>query len=143
MLTSDRRYLGHVRILSGLSGRSICKKHSLIPILDVDQWQGMRDSVTYRLEQPPVPDELRSRLNSRHITPPAAARGIPIRDHSSPQARVRRAADRCCIFVGNLPSAVTQEQLAEIFGSYGRINGIEVISKPSTNGKLYGCLLPI
>ena len=95
----------------------------------------MRDSATYRLEQPPVPDEIRSRLNSRHMTPPAAARGSPIRDYNSPQARMRRAADRCCIFVGNLPSTVTQEQLAEVFGSSGRINGIEVISKPSPNGK--------
>ncbi|KAL9118568.1 MAG: hypothetical protein Q9187_004887 [Circinaria calcarea] len=98
-----------------------------------DAQSGMRDSATYRLEQPPVPDEIRSRLNSRHMTPPAAARGSPIRDYNSPQARMRRAADRCCIFVGNLPSTVTQEQLAEVFGSCGRINGIEVISKPSPN----------
>ena len=47
----------------------------------------------------------------------------------------RRVADRCSIFVGNLPPKVTQEVLIEIFGVYGRIRGVEIVSKPSVNSE--------
>lgn len=53
---------------------------------------------------------------------------------NSSQAAIRRAADRCSIFVGNLPTDATDDKLQELFGVYGRIVHIELLRKPSVSG---------
>ncbi|KAL8953972.1 MAG: hypothetical protein Q9222_000182 [Ikaeria aurantiellina] len=100
-----------------------------------DAQAGFRDDPTYRLEQPKMPEDMRARLGGR----PGAAIGpqphrfSPARPGNSPQAMMRRAADMCSVFVGNLPPDATEDKLRELFGMYGRILQIEIVRKPSVN----------
>ena len=52
----------------------------------------------------------------------------------SPQAAMRRAADSCSVFVGNLPPDVNEQILRDAFGARGNIHQIEIVRKPSLNG---------
>lgn len=54
----------------------------------------------------------------------------PLRGYGS----APRNFDRHAVFVGNLPSDATQEQLAGIFGKYGVIMSIQVTSRPAPQG---------
>ncbi|KAL8697748.1 MAG: hypothetical protein Q9224_002160 [Gallowayella concinna] len=102
-----------------------------------DAQAGFRDDATYRLEQPKMPEDMRTRLNVRSSVSPMhrdTPRFSPARYGGSPQAAmVRRAADMCSIFVGNLPPDATDDKLRELFGMYGRIAHIEIVRKPSVN----------
>ncbi|KAL8733622.1 MAG: hypothetical protein Q9166_002032 [cf. Caloplaca sp. 2 TL-2023] len=104
-----------------------------------DAQAGFRDDPSYRLEQPKMPDDMRTRLNVRSGASPMhrdMPRFSPARYGGLPQAgMVRRAADLCSIFVGNLPPDATDDKLRELFGMYGRIVHIEIVRKPSVNGK--------
>ncbi|KAL8818781.1 MAG: hypothetical protein Q9223_002660 [Gallowayella weberi] len=108
-----------------------------------DAQAGFRDDATYRLEQPKMPEDMRTRLNVRSSVSPMhreTPRFSPARYGGSPQAAMmRRAADMCSIFVGNLPPDATDDKLRELFGMYGRIAHIEIVRKPSVNGKPAGC----
>ncbi|KAL8659689.1 MAG: hypothetical protein Q9226_000314 [Calogaya cf. arnoldii] len=99
--------------------------------------KGFRDDPTYRLEQPKMPEDMRTRLNVRSGASPMhreMPRVSPARYAGSPQAAmVRRASDMCSIFVGNLPPDATDDKLRELFGMYGRIAHIEIVRKPSVN----------
>ncbi len=101
--------------------------------------KGFRDDQTYRLEQPKMPEDMRNRLNVRSGVSPMhreMPRLSPARYSGSPQAAMaRRASDMCSIFVGNLPPDATDDKLRELFGMYGRILHIEIVRKPSVNGK--------
>ncbi|KAL8807369.1 MAG: hypothetical protein Q9182_000708 [Xanthomendoza sp. 2 TL-2023] len=107
-----------------------------------DAQASFRDDATYRLEQPKMPEDMRTRLNVRPSVSPMhreTPRFSPARYGGSPQAAmVRRAADMCSIFVGNLPPDATDDKLRELFGMYGRIAHIEIVRKPSVNGKPAG-----
>lgn len=48
---------------------------------------------------------------------------------------LRKVTEDCTIFVGSLPSTVTQEQLIRLFGSFGHIKSVEIVAKPSINSK--------
>ncbi|KAI4264603.1 MAG: hypothetical protein L6R38_001641 [Xanthoria sp. 2 TBL-2021] len=102
-----------------------------------DAQAGFRDDPTYRLEQPKMPEDMRTRLNVRSGVSPMhreLPRLSPGRYGGSPQAAiVRRASDICSIFVGNLPPDATDDKLRELFGMYGRIAHIEIVRKPSVN----------
>ncbi|KAL8922203.1 MAG: hypothetical protein Q9172_003664 [Xanthocarpia lactea] len=102
-----------------------------------DAQAGFRDDPTYRLEQPKMPEDMRTRLNVRSGASPMhreMPRLSPARYGGSPQAAmVRRATDLCSIFVGNLPPDATDDKLRELFGMYGRIAHIEIVRKPSVN----------
>ncbi|MCJ1486563.1 hypothetical protein MMC06_006741 [Schaereria dolodes] len=96
-----------------------------------DAQSSFKDHPSYRLEHPPLPEDIqaRSRRNFQNPLPkPSLSHG-----YVSPSMLSRRSADRCSIFVGNLPARVTQEQLVGFFGSCGRVRSIEIISKPSVN----------
>ena len=84
-----------------------------------------------------MPDDIRYRMGSRssQTSPMQRSPGQPGSGFISPQVAVRRATDICSIFVGNLPPSVDEEQLRQLFGQFGRINQVEIIRKPSVNGK--------
>lgn len=98
--------------------------------------QGFRDHPHYRLEQPPTADNFRSAVRSRQYQSlsPLRPRLSPGRMLPSP---VRRSTttDMRSVFVGNLPPTITEEQLFQMFDIYGAIQNIEIVRKPSTNGK--------
>ncbi|KAL8845345.1 MAG: hypothetical protein Q9176_000516 [Flavoplaca citrina] len=102
--------------------------------------KGFRDDPTYRLEQPRMPEDMRTRLNVRSGASPMhreVPRVSPARYGGSPQAAMlRRASDACSIFVGNLPPDATDDKLRELFGMYGRIAHIEIVRKPSVNARV-------
>ncbi|KAL8993412.1 MAG: hypothetical protein Q9169_006361 [Polycauliona sp. 2 TL-2023] len=102
-----------------------------------DAQAGFRDDPTYRLEQPKMPEDMRTRLNVRSGASPMhreMPRLSPARYGGSPQAAMfKRASDSCSVFVGNLPAGVTDDKLRELFGMYGRIAHIEIVRKPSVN----------
>ena len=84
-----------------------------------------------------MPDDIRYRMGSRsnQSSPMQRSPGQPGASFPSPQMAMRRATDVCSIFVGNLPPSADEEQLRQLFGQFGRINQVEVIRKPSVNGK--------
>ena len=102
-------------------------------------FKDLREDPTYRLEQPPkLPEDARTRLGASraHALPVSNFQRLsPARSLVSPQAAMRRAADLCSVFVGNLPSDATDDKLRELFGMYGRILHIEIVRKPSVNGE--------
>ncbi|KAI4248439.1 MAG: hypothetical protein L6R40_000999 [Gallowayella cf. fulva] len=102
-----------------------------------DAQAGFRDDPTYRLEQPKMPEDMRTRLSVRSsasLMHREMPRISPARYGGSPQAAMmRRAADVCSVFVGNLPRDATEDKLRELFGMYGRIVHIEIVRKPSVN----------
>lgn len=98
-----------------------------------DAQAGFRDDPTYRLEQPKMPDDVRTRLGGNSNGRAQPPRFSPARLVDSPQALMRRAADMASVFVGNLPPNATEDRVREVFGLYGRIVQIEIIRKPSVN----------
>ena len=105
-----------------------------------------RDHPVYRLEQPPLPEEVRSRQGGRQFPSLSPMqRSSPGRMLPSPQSASRRAnADLCSIFVGNLPPNATESQLREMFSMFGAIAHVEIVRKPSVHGTsvlLYTCAL--
>lgn len=95
-----------------------------------------RDHPVYRLEQPPLPEDVRSRQGGRQYTSLSPMqRSSPGRMLPSPQSASRRAnADQCSIFVGNLPPNATDSQLRELFSTFGPIIHVEIVRKPSVHG---------
>ncbi|MCJ1298177.1 hypothetical protein MMC08_000966 [Hypocenomyce scalaris] len=97
-----------------------------------------RDDRHYRLEQPVVPGDMPRRIN-RPVLPSSSwtvlspvARPSPNRPSSSSPSRfVKRARDRCTIFVGGLPPHVSQNRLEALFTPYGLVRNCELISKTS------------
>ena len=59
----------------------------------------------------------------------------PGQSYDSAQYRTWRTPDCSSIYVGGLPLSVTQAQLFTLFQAHGRVNGVEIISKPVNNGK--------
>ncbi|KAL9030002.1 MAG: hypothetical protein Q9196_001832 [Gyalolechia fulgens] len=100
-----------------------------------DAQAGFRDDPTYRLEQPKMPEDVRTRLGGNSNGRTQAPRFSPARLNDSPQALMRRAADLASVFVGNLPPNATEDRVREVFGLYGRIVQIEIVRKPSVNGE--------
>ncbi|KAL9132292.1 MAG: hypothetical protein Q9175_006532 [Cornicularia normoerica] len=94
-----------------------------------------RDHSVYRLEQPPLPEEVRPRQGGRkHPSMSPMQRSSPGRMLPSPQYASRRAnADLCSIFVGNLPPDATDAQLRDMFSMFGPINHVEIVRKPSVH----------
>lgn len=94
-----------------------------------------RDHPVYRLEQPPLPEEVRPRQGGRkHASMSPMQRSSPGHILPSPQYASRRAnADLCSIFVGNLPPNATDPQLREIFSIFGPITHVEIVRKPSVH----------
>ena len=66
----------------------------------------------------------------------------PGQTYDSPHLRMWRAPDRSSLYVGGLPHTVTQAQLIGLFQGYGRIRGIEIISKPINSGTCVSLLMP-
>jgi hypothetical protein len=95
--------------------------------------QLFKDNPEYRLEQPALPDDIKLVRLGRPLIP--GARTIIGRDHPPAQVHVRRNTDRSSIFIGNLPTAVTQAQLRGLFSTLGSIRGIEIVSKPGIHGR--------
>ena len=97
----------------------------------------------YRLEQPPLPEEVRTRQGGRKYSSISSMqRSSPGHLLPSPQSASRRAnADLCSIFVGNLPINATDTQLREIFSVFGPITHAEIVRKPSVHGM--SALLPV
>lgn len=99
--------------------------------------QGFRENATYRLEQPKMPEDMRGGLGGRSHAP--AYSPTPRYPHghweTSPRAIMQRTADPVWIWVGNLPSDVTEDKLRELFGRYGRIADVDIVTKPSAYRK--------
>lgn len=104
------------------------------PLVDLSKI--FRDHPVYRLEQPPLPDEVRSRQGGRQYPSMSPMqRSSPGRMLPSPQSASRRAnADLCSIFVGKLPLNATDPQLREMFSMFGPITHVEIVRKPSVHG---------
>lgn len=100
-----------------------------------DAQAGFRDNPTYRLEQPRMPEDIRARLGSRPFQSPQSPLPRPNPSHgfASPQSAIRRAADLCSIFVGNLPANADEQSLKDTFGVQGHIHKIELVRKPAVN----------
>jgi RNA recognition motif-containing protein len=81
---------------------------------------------------------MHARLGSRPFHSPVSPvhRPSPSHGYASPQAAIRRASDLCSIFVGNLPADVDEAALREVFRAHGHIHQIEIIRKPTVNGKV-------
>ena len=47
----------------------------------------------------------------------------------------RQTAEYTSLYVGSLPAQISQEELRELFGSYGTIRNVEIISSQSINRK--------
>ena len=95
-------------------------------------WKAFRENHTYRLEQPAMPADIKTRLNRQSMSP--TNRFSPGRAVFQPQmAALRKVTEDCTIFVGSLPPTVTQEQLMRFFGGFGHIRSVEIIAKPSAN----------
>ena len=84
-----------------------------------------------------MPDDIRYRMGSRsnQSSPMQRSPGQFVSNLTSPQGAMRRATDVCSIFVGNLPPSADEQELRQLFGQFGRINSVELIRKPSVNGK--------
>ena len=84
-----------------------------------------------------MPEDIRARLGSRPFQSPLSplTRASPSHGFGTPQSAIRRAADLCSIFVGNLPSSADEQVLRNTFGVQGHIHKIELVRKPSVNGK--------
>lgn len=82
-----------------------------------------------------MPEDMRARLGGSSSGRGQTTRSSPARWGSSPQALMRRAADLASVFVGNLPPGATEDMIREVFGFEGRIVQIEIVRKPSVNGK--------
>ena len=106
----------------------------LLGLLEADIWQSFKDHPIYRLEHPPLPEEIQARNKRVFQTP--HSKSSPSHGYMSPSVLSRRSTDRCSIFIGNLPAKVTQEQLVKVFGPCGRVRSIEIVAKPSVNGKI-------
>ena len=74
-----------------------------------------------------LPDDLRMRLKS------PAAKTTPYR--ASPSGLFKHVADRTIVFVGNLPSRVSQAELRKLFASSGTVRGVEILSRNAFDGK--------
>ena len=102
-----------------------------------DFFKGFRDHAIYRLEQPPVPDNLRTRHGRQQRGLPTNMGVSPTQGRSPgrmlPSPMRRGVTDMCSIFVGGLPPNATQDRLREMFQVYGQILHIELIQKPSVN----------
>ena len=88
-----------------------------------------------------MPDEIRARISNRAFESPVSSQrgspGYPRRPFVSPLASNRRALDLCSVFVGNLPPNVNEEVLRGTFGAYGNVRNVEIVRKPSVNGKVF------
>ena len=98
-----------------------------------DLSQAFKDHPKFRLEEPALPTEIKSRVDRMNQSP--LTRLTPGQSYESPQLRMWRAPDRSSIYVGGLPLSVTQTQLCSLFQAHGRVKGVEIISKPVINGK--------
>lgn len=84
-----------------------------------------------------MPEDIRARLGSRPFQSPQSPLPRPNPSHgfASPQSAIRRAADLCSIFVGNLPANADEQSLKDTFGVQGHIHKIELVRKPAVNGQ--------
>ncbi|KAI9703275.1 MAG: hypothetical protein M1836_007841 [Candelina mexicana] len=100
-----------------------------------DAQSAFRDDPVFRLEQPPMPLDLRSRPLRSSASNSPFMRPSPSRTGCTPQhPMARKDTDSCCVFVGDLSPNVTQKQLGDLFGNYGRVLSMDLVSKPSANG---------
>lgn len=95
----------------------------------------------YRLEQPPVPDELRTRRGARMQQALPSAMGASPIQRPSPGRMLatltrQAATDMCSIFVGGLPSYANEDCLRDMFQVYGRIVNIDLIQKSSVSNSM-------
>ncbi|KAL6713555.1 hypothetical protein ACLMJK_009020 [Lecanora helva] len=99
-----------------------------------DAQAAFRDHAHYRLEQPPMADDFRSRIRNPQYqsVSPLRPRQSPGRIYPSPMRRAI-TTDLRSIFVGNLPANINEEQLFHMFDAYGAIQHIEIVRKPSAN----------
>lgn len=94
--------------------------------------KAFRENYTYRLEQPAMPADIKTRLNRQSMSP--TNRFSPGRVVFPPQmSALRKVTEDCTIFVGSLPPTVTQEQLMRFFGGFGHIRSVEIVAKASAN----------
>ncbi|MCJ1403889.1 hypothetical protein MMC11_007112 [Xylographa trunciseda] len=101
-----------------------------------DAQNAFKDHPKFRLEEPALPMEIKSRVDRMNQSP--LTRLTPGQSYESPQLRMWRAPDRSSIYVGGLPFSVTQTQLCGLFQAHGRIKGVEIISKPVNNATAFG-----
>ncbi|MCJ1386787.1 hypothetical protein MMC17_009914 [Xylographa soralifera] len=101
-----------------------------------DAQNAFKDHPKFRLEEPALPTEIKSRVDRMNQSP--LTRLTPGQSYESPQLRMWRAPDRSSIYVGGLPLSVTQAQLFGLFQAHGRVNGVEIISKPVNNAAAVG-----
>ncbi|MCJ1435696.1 hypothetical protein MMC27_005071 [Xylographa pallens] len=101
-----------------------------------DAQNAFKDHPKFRLEEPALPTEIKSRVDRINQSP--LTRLTPGQSYESPQLRMWRAPDRSSIYVGGLPLSVTQTQLCSLFQAHGRVKGVEIISKPVINTAAVG-----
>ena len=85
--------------------------------------QAFKENHEFRLEQPPLPEELHKRgspFSQLHGSRPAGR---------SPE--MANAGPRTSIYVGNLPVTASQVDLRRILNQYGEIKNIEIVSRVS------------
>lgn len=83
-----------------------------------------------------MPEDMRARLGGRASAPAHSPRQrYPYAQwETSPPAMQQRAID-ASVFVGNLYANVTDDEVRELFGRYGRVADIDIHRKPFANGK--------
>ncbi|MCJ1288114.1 hypothetical protein MMC26_007469 [Xylographa opegraphella] len=101
-----------------------------------DAQNAFKDHPKFRLEEPALPTETKSRVDRTNQSP--LTRLTPGRSYETPQLRMWRTPDRSSVYVGGLPLSVTQAQLCTLFQAHGRVNGVEIISKPVNNAAAVG-----
>ena len=80
--------------------------------------QTFKENPDYRLESPPTAEEMRNKMSRA-----AFGRLTPLDQNATP------LKGRNSIFVGNLPSTISQIDLKAIFGSFGTIRNVEIVSR--------------
>ncbi|KZF20498.1 hypothetical protein L228DRAFT_29236 [Xylona heveae TC161] len=104
-----------------------------------DAQSAFRDDQEYRLDQPPTPPDAPSKQGRSMYSLTSS----PFKEPSpgaikywERQAIAKKNEDVCTVFVGDIPSEVTQEEIIDFFGQYGCVVSAQIISRPSANGKI-------
>lgn len=100
--------------------------------------QQFRTNEAYRLEQARVPEDLRSAPRRRGpASGNSSASTTPLRHYprSSPtsvRSNLRPRNEDRWVFVGNLPLAVNEQMVREVFGRFGSIMNVNLNTKQSS-----------
>ena len=85
--------------------------------------KSFKENPRFRLEQPPLPEEVRNRIGRLPVARTVVPRPTPTAQN------VQSYGEQRTIYVGNLPQDATQMQLRPIFNRFGNIQSLEIVSR--------------